>query len=218
MEKTNKREEWDSNNLLQIVLYDDFIPRNEDGWFIVDEVISYISDFRRSSLINISEFDFLTLKKLVDNDADHRYIFNEDKTLLRISPDHIAPKYVEEELKTAGNIKIKQSVFKKNDLKLVKDEMRKIVITSGAGRIWEFPYETNRLFYIDDKRFFILIELKEGYAVAVSAYLNKHTRLSKQYRMRLMDFPAVLNYIHSLDSELNDYEGNTYRISIEQIL
>ena len=145
----------------------------------------------------------------------HRYIFNEDKTLLRISPDHISPKYVEEELKNAGTIKIKQSVFKKNNLEFVKDEIRKIIITSGNGRRWFFPYETNRIFYIDDKRFFMPVELTRGSAVAVSAYLNKHTKYSYQYRMAFIDFPAVLNYIHALNSELADYEGNTYRICIE---
>ena len=147
--------------------------------------------------------------------CDHRYLFNEDKTLLRISPDHIAPKYVEEELKTAGSIKIKQSVFKNNHLKYVKDEKRKIVITSGDEKRWEFPYETNRIFYIDDKRFFMPVELTRGSAVAVSAYLRKKT--AAQYRMVFVGFPAVLNYIFALDHELEDYEGNTFKFSVEQV-
>ena len=179
----------------------------------VDEIINYISGIRRCQ--NMPEYDFQTLEKHVYNDVDHRYIFNEDKTLLRISPDHISPKYVEEELKNAGTIKIKQSVFKKNNLEFVKDETRKIIITSGNGRRWFFPYETNRIFYIDDKRFFMPVELTRGSAVAVSAYLNKHTKYSYQYRMAFIDFPAVLNYIHALNAELADYEGNTYRICIE---
>ena len=61
------------------------------------------------------------------------------------------------------------------------------------------------------------VELTRGSAVAVSAYLNKHTKYSYQYRMAFIDFPAVLNYIHALNSELADYEGNTYRICIEQV-
>ena len=215
MSRILKRKEWDRNDLLQIALYHDFIQKNEDGWFNVDEIINYISGIRRCQ--NKPEYDFQTLEKHVYNDVDHRYIFNEDKTLLRISPDHISPKYVEEELKNAGTIKIKQSVFKKNNLEFVKDETRKIIITSGNGRRWFFPYETNRIFYIDDKRFFMPVELTRGSAVAVSAYLNKHTKYSYQYRMAFIDFPAVLNYIHALNSELADYEGNTYRICIEQV-
>ena len=215
MENIFKRKEWDRNDFLQICLYQDFIQKDKDGWFGVDEIISNISNLRQTC--RMSEYDFDALENQVDNDVDHRYLFNEDKTLLRISPDHIAPKYVEEELKTAGSIKIKQSVFKKNHLKFVKDEKRKIVITSGDEKRWEFPYETNRIFYIDDKRFFMPVELTCGSAVAVSAYLTKHTKYSYQYRMAFIDFPAVLNYIHALNSELADYEGNTYRICIEQV-
>lgn len=116
----------------------------------------------------IPEYDFQTLENQVDNDVDHRYIFNEDKTLIRISPNHIAPKYVEKQLKTAGNLKIELSVFEKNHLKFVKDENRKFVITSGDEQRWEFPYETNRIFYIDDKRFFMPVEFNAGHGTAVS--------------------------------------------------
>ena len=210
-----KRKDWDRNDLLQIVLYNESVQRNEDGWFSVDEIISYISNLRRNGHIKMPEFDFDFLEKRVDTDKDHRYIFNDDKTLLRISPDHIAPEYVEEELKFAGNIEIRPSVFKKNNLEFVKDENRKLVVTSGDGSRWEFPYETNRIFYIDEKRFFMLVE-KCGPALAVSAYLNKHTKLSYQYRMFFLDFPPVLNYIFAIDSVLSDYEGNTYKICIEQ--
>ena len=208
-----KREEWDRNDFLQICLYQDFIQKDKDGWFGVDEIISNISNLRQTC--RMSEYDFNALENQVDNDVDHRYLFNEDKTLLRISPDHIAPKYVEEELKTAGSIKIKQSVFKKNHLKYVKDEKRKIVITSGDEKRWEFPYETNRIFYIDDKRFFMPVELTRGSAVAVSAYLKKKT--AAQYRMVFVGFPAVLNYIFALGHELADYEGNTFKFSVEQV-
>lgn len=215
MRNINKREEWDRNDFLQIVLYHDSIPKNEDGWFCVDEIISYISRLRQGCSIRMPEFDFQTLEKQVDNDEDHRYIFNEDKTLLRISPDHIAPKYVEEELKNSGNIKIKPSVFKKNNLEFVKDEKQKLVITSSDGRRWNFPYETNKIFYIDDKRFFMPVKFSRGSGVAVSAYFRKKTTF--QYRMVFVDFPAVLNYIFTPDAELVDYEGTTYKISIEQV-
>ena len=209
-----KREEWDKNDLLQIVLYHEYVQKNEDGWFNVDEIINQISGLHRC--MNKPEYDFRMLEKRVNKDKDHRYIFNDDKTLLRISPDHIAPEYVEEELKTARNIEIKQSVFEKYNLEFVKDENRKLVVTSGDGRRWQFPYETNRIFYIDEKRFFMLVELKSGPALAVSAYLHKHSKLSSQYRMIFLDFPAVLNYIFTIDSVLSDFEDNTFKISIEQ--
>ena len=35
--------------------------------------------------------------------------------------------------------------------------------------------------------------------------------------MVFIDFPAVLNYIYAIDSVLSDFEGNTYKISIEQV-
>lgn len=209
-----KRKDWDRNDLLQLALYNEYVQKNEDGWFNVDEIISHISDLHRR--LNKPEYDFQILEKRVNKDKDRRYIFNEDKTLLRISPDHIAPEYVEEELKTAGNIEIKQSVFEKNNLEFVKDEKRMLIVTSGDGKQWKFPYETNRVFYIDEKRFFMLVELKRYPALAVSAYLNKHTVLSNRYRMVFIDFPAVLNYIYAIDSMLSDFEDNTYKISIEQ--
>lgn len=43
MSRILKRKEWDRNDLLQIALYHDFIQKNEDGWFNVDEIINYIS-------------------------------------------------------------------------------------------------------------------------------------------------------------------------------
>lgn len=128
----------------------------------------------------IPEYDFQTLENQVDNDVDHRYIFNEDKTLIRISPNHIAPKYVEEQLKTAENLKIELSVFEKNHLKFVKDENRKFVITSGDEQRWKFPYETNRIFYIDDKRFLMPVKSNAGHGTAVSSKvkLGAQTKLT----------------------------------------
>ena len=81
MSRILKRKEWDRNDLLQIALYHDFIQKNEDGWFNVDEIINYISGIRRCQ--NKPEYDFQTLEKHVYNDVDHRYIFNEDKTVTK---------------------------------------------------------------------------------------------------------------------------------------
>lgn len=140
------RNEWDRNDWLTIVLYGDSIQCDEDGWFSVDEIIMYIS--------KMEKFDLQTLIMRVENDADHRYIFNEDRTLLRISPEHIAPKYVEEEMKTADNLKIEPSVFEFNMLPYVEDKQRQIVFTSSEGIRWQFPYETNKVFYLDKQRLF----------------------------------------------------------------
>ena len=189
-------------------------PRDSIGHPAGHEV-SFWSEAIESRLDSLQNDNVQTLEKQVDNDEDHRYIFNEDKTLLRISPDHLAPKYVEEELKNSGNIKIKPFVFKKNNLEFVKDEKQKLVITASDGRRWNFPYETNKIFYIDDKRFFMPVKFSRGSGVAVSAYFRKKTTF--QYRMVFVDFPAVLNYIFTPDAELADYEGTTYKISIEQV-
>ena len=82
-----KRKDWDRNDLLQLALYNEYVQKNEDGWFNVDEIISHISDLHRR--LNKPEYDFQILEKRVNKAKDRRYIFNEDKTLLRISPDHI---------------------------------------------------------------------------------------------------------------------------------
>ena len=37
-----KRKEWDRNDFLQICLYQDFIQKDKDGWFGVDEIISMV--------------------------------------------------------------------------------------------------------------------------------------------------------------------------------
>lgn len=201
------RNEWDRNDWLTIVLYGDSIQCDEDGWFSVDEIIRCIS--------KMVQFDLRALIMRVEGDADHRYIFNEDRTLLRISPEHIAPKYVEEEMKTAGDLKVEPSVFEINMLPYVEDRQRQIVFTSSDGSRWQFPYETNKVFYLDKQRFFMLVETDGRPALTVCAFLSKDRR--DQYRMLFRDFPDVLNYIFAVDSELVDYEGKQYRTSVEPV-
>jgi hypothetical protein len=38
MRNISKCEEWDRNDFLQIVLYHDYIQRDKDGWFSVEQV------------------------------------------------------------------------------------------------------------------------------------------------------------------------------------
>lgn len=192
---------------LSVVLYHGFEERDENGWFKVDDVISHLS---RSK-----PFDLQMLEQIVDNDEDHRYILSEDKTKIRISPEHPAPKVVEEEMKKADDIKISRSMFRIEGLSYVKDTNRKIVITSDDGGVWKFPYRTNKVFYIDEKHFFMLLEFSGGRpALAVCSYLTKNGHY--RYRMKIMDWPDVINYFFVLECELSDYEGRTYTVRVEQ--
>ena len=49
-----KRTEWDRNDFLQICLYQDFIQKDKDGWFGVDEIISNISNLRQTCRISVN--------------------------------------------------------------------------------------------------------------------------------------------------------------------
>ena len=190
---------------LSIALYKEIgVKHDQDGWFDVDEIISNMSLF--------GNFDFRTLELIVNTDEDKRYIFSDDKTKLRINPEHLAPRNVEELLKTAGNLKIKRSAFIKNNLPFVKDKKRSIAVECSDGNVWKFPYVTNKIFVIDDKRFFTIGELDGKTLMSVSSYMAK--RIDCQYRMVFVDVPGVINNIFPIDAELSDYEDNIYKVSI----
>ena len=128
--------------------------------------------------------------------------------------DHRPPQTVEEAMKTADDVKIKRSIFRLHGLPFVKDKTRQVVITSDKGDVWKFPYRTNKVFYIDEKRFCMLLESHHIPMLAVSAYLSKNSHY--QYRMKMSYWPDVLNYFFTPDAELEDLEGITYKVRIEE--
>lgn len=92
------------------------------------------------------------------------------------------------------------------------DKTRQVVITSDKGDIWKFPYRTNKVFYLDEKRFFMLLESQHRPMLAVSAFLSKNSKY--EYRMKMPYWPDVLNYFYTSDAELCDCEGITYKVKI----
>lgn len=200
-----RQKEEDQYDWLSGILYYDEFGCDENGWFSVDEIVSFISKIR--------QYDHKALMMRVESDTDHRFIFNEDKTKLRISPEHIAPKSVEEQMQTADDLEIEPSVFEINRLPLIEDAHRQIVFTANDGRTWRFPFVTNKVFYLDKQRFFMLVESEKITCITVCAFLTKKS--CDRYRFAFESFPPVLNYIFAADSELVDFEGNKYRTCIE---
>lgn len=131
-----------------------------------------------------------------------------------VSSNHHPPQTVEEAMKTVDDVKIKRSIFRLHGYPFVKDGTKQVVITSGKGDVWKFPYRTNKVFYIDEKRFFMLLESHHSPMLAVSAYLSKNSHY--QYRMKMSYWPDVLNYFFTPDAELEDLEGITYKVRIEE--
>lgn len=176
----------------------------EDGWFNAEELIRQFAE--RGFLLDLPDLELIANK-----DGDHRYIFNEDKSKLRISPEHPAPKKVEELMRTADSLKVKRSVFIENDLPYKKDRKRKIHVECSDGCCFDFPYQTNKIFYMDSKHFFMLTENHGDLMLAVSSYMTKDGRY--QYRTCYRGFPDVLNHLFMDSADLLDYEGKTYRVT-----
>lgn len=206
--KTNR--DKDIYELISAVMYHEIsVCPDDDGWFNVEELLDHFAELKAA--MNNIVIDRSCLEKIVESDKDNRFIFNDDKTLLRINTDHIAPKDVEEQLKTANRLNIKQSVFRKNHLPFKKDSERIIRISCSNGDAWSFGYETNKILFLDKKRFIMLVEYNDNPALVVSAYMSK---ASGKYRMKFVDMPMVINYIYPVEADILDYEGNSYRVSI----
>ncbi|MBR5425252.1 MAG: hypothetical protein IK106_01910 [Clostridiales bacterium] len=133
---------------------------------------------------------------------------------LYVRSDHNPPASIEEAMKTVDDVKIDRPTFRLHGLPFVTDKTRQVVITSDKGDVWKFPYRTNKVFYIDEKRFFMLLESQHRPMLAVSAFLSKNAKY--EYRMKMSDWPDVLNYFFTSDAELSDCEGITYQVSIEE--
>ena len=196
---------------LEYLLYhdpDEFC--GEDGWFDVEVVIKSLE--RIWCLADIK-----TLEQIADKDGDQRYILSDDRTKIRISPEHPAPKYVEDELKDIGSLEVKRSAFIKNNMPFVKDKKRSVVVDLSTGGHFEFPYCTNKIFQMDGKHFFMLIEHEGGLFFAVSPYMTKDN--SRLVRWYVKELPALINHFYMPDAkqdgcDLTDYEGVAYKITV----
>lgn len=88
--------------------------------------------------------------------------------------DKIVKEYFMPSKEDIANRRLDRRLFTDNypyPLEFVKDDS-KLTISNDAGESWEFPYETNRIFELDnDKRYVMLIE-ERGYArLLASAFL-----------------------------------------------
>ena len=212
--RENKRAVKQSQNIvsdfLNHYLYHTLEPDEclgEDGWFSVDALI------KRFEKIGILT-DQATIEDIVSKNKDHRYILSDDKTKIRISDDHPAPKYVEEQLKTVDGLKIKRSFFILNGLPTVKEKKLVIIVDCSDSRHFEFPFMTNKIFSMDEKHFFMLLQHRGDLMMAVSPYMMKDTK--EQYRFFIKDMPAVINHYFRFGARLVDFEGKTFEISVKE--
>ncbi len=201
--RRHMRKGYDLDEILSECLYHAIgaVP-DADGWFSIDavlQVIEAVCPTDRSELIaHISD--------------KYRYILNDDKTKIRISPEFLIPSDVESQLIDLRKIDIKDSVFKKNDLSYLADIDKKIIVERNDGKIWEFPFYTNTVHYIDDMRFFMVLEKHGKRMLAVSSYMTKSYK--NRYRMFISGFPKVIDNEYPIDAELVDFDGYSYKIMV----
>lgn len=113
------------------------------------------------------------------------------------------------------NKRLDKRIFTDNQCKLpfVKDDSL-LTITNSKGEKWEFPYETNRFFELDeDKRYVMLIE-EHGYArLLASDYLavRESPRLSYPGLT-----PDVFGFVDVFDPDcvFEDIEGTVYTAKV----
>jgi hypothetical protein len=180
---------------------------DEDGWAKLEDLTNWLAGLGYV-------LDLPMVEYFVNNDKDHRYILSDDKTKIRTSPEHPAPKRVEDKLKNAEGIKIKWSVLVQNGLPSKKDRKRMIHVECSDGSVFDFPYQTNKIFYMDKKHFFLLAEQHDELMLAVSSYMMKDGRY--HYRTSFKGFPDVINNLFPDYADLLDYDGNRYRFKIIQ--
>jgi len=113
---------------------------------------------------------------------------------------------------------IDESVFTINEhltLKHVKDDSL-LTIKSSAGEVWEFPYETNRIFDLDDdKRYVMLIE-ECGYArLLASDYLAVRESARLSYPGLI---PQVFGFVNAFnpDCVFEDRSGVVYTATVRK--
>ena len=180
--------------------------RDEDGWLDLEELIKRLAEIGYV-------LDMPMVEYIVNNDKDHRYILSDDKTKIRTSPDHPAPGYVEEALADPDGLKIKRSVFLMNMLKYKKDKKSIIHVECSNGDTFDFPYQTNKIFFLDKKHFFmVIIDRHDNEMLAVSSYMTREG--AHHYRMAIKGFPSAINNLYPDYADLLDYDGNIYRVKI----
>ena len=181
--------------------------RDEDGWFNTEAILKHLE--RIGFLSNIQQ-----LESIVNNDEDHRYILSDDKTKIRTSPDHPAPKYVEQALEENNELNIKRSVFVMSKLQFKKNKKQSIHVECSNGDRFDFPYQTNKVFFMDKKHFFMLIENHDEPLLAVSSYMSRDG--TYHYRTAIKGFPRAINNLFPDYADLLDYDGNVYRVTIQR--
>lgn len=182
--------------------------RYEDGWFNTEAILKHLEKIGFLS-------DIQQLESIVNNDEDHRYILSDDKTKMRTSPEHPSPKYVEQALEIVDELKIKKSVFVLSKLPFKKDKKRSIHVECSNGDSFDFPYQTNKVFFIDKKHFFMLIENHDDPMLAVSSYMSRDG--TYHYRTAIKGFPRAINNLFTDYADLLDYDGNVYRVTFRKI-
>lgn len=180
--------------------------RYEDGWFSTEKILEHLE---RIGFLS----DLAQLESIVNSDEDHRYILSEDKAKIRTSPEHPAPKYVEQALEAVDKLKIKRSVFVKSALTFKKDNKRSIHVECSNGDSFDFPYQTNKVFFMDKTHFFMLIEHNDEPMLAVSSYMSRDG--TYHYRTAILGFPRAINNLYPDFADLLDYEGNVYKVTFK---
>lgn len=186
----------------------DFTSTDTISFNIIDDDVKFEKE------CNIRVGDTIKLSASLPNETikDIEIVSIRKCNPIYVRSEHTPPSSIEEAMKTIDDVEIDRSTFRLHGFPFVTDKTRQVVITSDKGAVWQFSYRTNKVFYLDEKRFFMILESQHRPMLAVSAFLSKNSKY--EYRMKMSYWPDVLNYFFTSAAELCDCEGITYKVRI----
>lgn len=113
--------------------------------------------------------------------------------------------------------KLDKRLFTDNSRKLpfVNREDKKLVITCDSGERWEIPYETNKIFDLDeDKRYVMLLEYADSPVILGSEYLSVLPSVRNSYPGLTPDLFSFVGAFRP-DCKMKDKSGNEYTVAVE---
>ena len=116
------------------------------------------------------------------------------------------------------NIHIDESTFTISEqmkLEFVTDDS-KLTVKNTAGESWEFPYETNRIFELDDEKRYVMLIEEHGYArLLASDYLAARESARLSYPGLTPDYFSFRN-VFDPDCVFEDRDGVVYTATVRK--
>lgn len=115
-------------------------------------------------------------------------------------------------------IVIGREVFEENRLPYLSDDKKIIRVQYMKGNYWLFKFSTNTPFFIDDKRFFMVVLDNGKLHLLTSSFLAAD--VENQIRTFYLKMPDDFSAVYSIGygrTVIVDIEGDRYEFSIENL-